>query len=197
MTNRIENIRSFIITALITGCFFAGGCENDINQVKDLGKKVAAIEEGKEIEILISQQGKLGAKLTAPTILRYQGDSSQRTIFPNTLHVDFYNDSLKVESQLNARYGRFLPNESKVYLRDSVIIFNMKGDTLYSDEMYWDQNLGQFYTQTPVTLIQNYPYKQKGKYLNGFRSNQDLTNITFYKVAPGSFIILPDSTIDQ
>lgn len=196
MINRQKHIVLILLTALVSGCFFAG-CENDIEEVKDLSRKVSGVEEGKEIEILISQQGKMGARLTAPTILRYQGDSTLRTIFPNTLHVDFYDDSLQVESQLSAKYGRFMPNESKVYLRDNVVIYNMKGDTLYSDEMYWDQNLGQFYTETPVTLIQNYPYKQKGRYINGFRSNQDLTNITFYKVAPGSFVILPDSTLDQ
>jgi len=35
------------------------------------------------------------------------------SVFPNTLHVDFYNDSAKVESQLSARYGRYKEAKEK------------------------------------------------------------------------------------
>ncbi len=42
--------------------------------------------------------------------------------FPGTLHVDFYNDSMQVESQLDAHYGKYLQNQDKVFLRDSVVV---------------------------------------------------------------------------
>jgi LPS export ABC transporter protein LptC len=170
-------------------------CENDVNDVKALSQRAPGIEEGKQIESYLSQNGKVTARLRAPLLLRYQGDSTRKAEFPRSLHVDFFDDTLGIESQLDARYGRYLQNESKVFLRDHVVIFNTKGDTLYTDELYWDQSLGQFHTDKPVTLIQNYPYKQRGRYANGFRSNQDLTNIVFYNVQPGSFAILPDSTL--
>lgn len=186
-----------IIAACFVGCFFMLGCENDVNEVKALSQRAPGIEEGKDIVSFISQNGLMSAKLTAPLLLRYQGDSMRKTEFPNTLHVDFYDDSMRVESQLFAKYARYLPNESKIYLRDSVVIFNTKGDTLFSNELYWDQSLAQFYTTTPVTLVQNYPYKQKGRYANGFRSNQDLTDITFFNIQPGTFAIVPDSSFGQ
>lgn len=196
MINHQQHIKH-LLTACLLGCVFLLACENDVNDVKAFGKKLPGIEEGKNIESFLSQNGKIGAKLTAPLLLRYQGDSARKTEFPNSLFVEFYDDSMKVESKLSAKYGRYLQNESKVYLRDQVVIYNVKGDTLYCDELYWDQNLAQFYTSTPVTLIQNYPYKQKGRYANGFRSNQDLTDITFFNIQPGSFAIVPDSTFNQ
>ncbi len=186
-----------ILAACFVGCFFIWGCENDVNDVKEFGRRAPGIEEGKNIESYISQEGRITAKLTAPLLLRYQGDSLRKAEFPNTLHVDFFDSSMRIESQLFAKYGRYLQNESKVFLRDSVVIFNTKGDTLYSNELYWDQSLGQFYTSTPVTLVQSYPYKQKGRYAKGFRSNQDLTDLTFFDIQPGSFAILPDSTLNQ
>lgn len=186
-----------LLAACLVGCVFLLACENDVNDVRALGKKAPGIEEGKDIQSFLSQNGKIGAKLTAPILLRYQGDSARKTEFPNSLFVEFYDDSMKVESRLSAKYGRYLQNESKIYLRDQVVIYNIKGDTLFCDELYWDQNLAQFYTSTPVTLIQNYPYKQKGRYANGFRSNQDLTDITFFNIQPGSFAILPDSTFKE
>lgn len=196
MINQSLHIK-YLLAACLLGCFFISACENDVNDVKEFGKRSPGIEEGKNIESFVSQSGKITAKLTSPLLLRYQGDSLRKTEFPNSLHVDFFDSSMRVESQLFAKYGRYLPNENKVFLRDSVIIFNTRGDTLYSNELYWDQSLGQFYTNTPVVLVQNYPYKQKGRYANGFRSNQDLTDITFFDIQPGSYAILPDSTFSQ
>ena len=58
-------------------------------------------------------------------------------------------------------------------------------------------DLEQFFTDKEVTLVQTYPYKQKGKYANGFTSNQNLTNIVFYTVLPGSYAVLPDSVLSK
>ena len=122
-----------IIAAITIGCFFVSSFENDISVVQNLNKKQATVEEGKQIESYLSEAGKVKAKLTAPLMLRYQ--DSAKVEFPKSLHVDFYNDSTKVESKLSAKYGRYLENDNKVFLRDSVVVFNMKGDTLFCKEL--------------------------------------------------------------
>jgi len=168
-------------------------CENDVNEVRELGKKKPGIEEGKNIDSYLSMNGKMRAHLTAPLLLRYQGDSSKKAEFPKSLHVDFFNDSMKVESQLKARYGRYLENEDKVFLKDSVVIFNIKGDTLFCEELYWDQTQQKFYTDKRVLLSKNYRHTLVvGE--NGMTANQDLSNITFYKINPNSYSFIPDST---
>jgi len=53
------------IAALTIGCFFMLACENDVNVVKELGKKKPGIEEGKNITSYLSMGGKMKAKLTA------------------------------------------------------------------------------------------------------------------------------------
>src|SRR3954467_14386993 len=111
-------IRSIkIIAALFIGCFFILSCENDIQQVRDLNKKSIGIEEGRQIESFLSQGGKVKAKLMAPVMLRYQLDTP-KVEFPNSLHVDFYDSTTKIESKLSAKFGRYLENENKVFLRD-------------------------------------------------------------------------------
>ncbi|MGI8636113.1 MAG: LPS export ABC transporter periplasmic protein LptC, partial [Segetibacter sp.] len=114
MSNR-QNKLFKNIAAIITGCFFVWSCENDIREVQDLNKKAISVEEGKQIESYLSENGKIKAKLTAPLMLRYQKDTP-KVEFPKSLHVDFYNDSTKVESQLSAKYGRYMENENKVFL---------------------------------------------------------------------------------
>ena len=161
-------------------------CENDVNEVRELGKKKPNIEEGKNIDYWLSSNGKMRAHLTAPLLLRIQNDSGRKSELPNTLHVDFYNDSMKVESQLSALYGRYMENENKVFLRDSVVAFNTKGDTLFCKEMYWDQNLQKFYTDKRVVLSKGYG----STYLVGVKGmtcTQDMTQVTLYEMQPGSY----------
>src|SRR5690349_21563183 len=122
------NNQSFIsikklAAALSAGCFFFTACENDITEVQNLSKKTIAVEEGIKIESFMSQSGKMKAKLTAPIMHRYQTDSPY-VEFPKSLHVDFYNDTLGIDSRLDSRYGKYRESENKVLLRDSVIIYS-------------------------------------------------------------------------
>src|SRR4051794_26232902 len=96
----------FILTALLLGCFVLGSCENDLKDLPNQNNKRAALEEGHMVEMYLSQNAKVKGKLTAPLMYRYQVDSPYFE-FPKTLHVDFYNDSMVKESQLDARYGKF------------------------------------------------------------------------------------------
>jgi len=179
--------------ALALGCFFMSGCENEIKQVQELGQKTVGVEEAKNIESYLSQGGKMKAKLVAPLMLRYQLDTP-KIEFPKTMHVDFFDDKTTVESQLNAKYGRYYENQSKVFLRDSVVIFNRNGDTLWTNEMYWDQIQGIFYSDKPATMVQQKPFRQLIFAREGFRSDQNFRNVVFFKIENPSFTILPDST---
>ncbi len=193
MISFIFHKKIFKPAAIIIGCFFVFACENDVNIVKDLSKKKPSIEEGKNIVSYMSMNGKLKAILTAPLLLRYQGDSALKSEFPQSLYVEFFNDSSKIESTLSAKYGRYMENENKVFLRDSVVIIRTNGDTMNTSEMYWDQTIGKFYTDKPVNVSQRSP-RQKIFARKGFLSNQELTSITYYEPGMGSFLIVPDSS---
>src|SRR5687767_308819 len=117
----IKSSYYFSIAALVMSCFFViSSCENDPAQVDVFFKKKIAIEEAKKIESYLSQNGKVKAKLTSPYMLRYQADSPYME-FPHTLHVDFYDDSARIESTVDARYAKYVEYDHKVLLRDSVL----------------------------------------------------------------------------
>lgn len=130
------------------------GCENDINQVDTMMRRKAAVDEAVSVTSYMSQDGQMKGKLTAPLMLRHQADSAFLE-FPRTLHVDFYNDSTKIESTLDAHYGRYKEFERKVFLKDSVVVINIiKKDTLKTNELWWDQNKQEFYTDKEVRIYQ-------------------------------------------
>jgi len=192
MTNRTGYTILKIAVACLSSCFFMASCENDVDAVKALGARVGGIDVGKDVAIYISNDGKLGAKLTAPLMNRYLVDSSKMIEFPISIHVDFYKDSNQIESQLSAKYAKYKEAENIVFLKEDVIIFNTLGDTLWCKEMYWDQNTGKFYTEKDVVVKQHNPLAKI--YGKGLEANQNLTDIRIFKPQSNSYAIIQDSS---
>src|SRR3954465_6259011 len=118
MQNRDGSYINLFLAALFTlGCFFISSCENDPKMIDDWSKKKEMVEVGKNIEAYLSQESKVKAKLTAPLMLRHEADTLY-TEFPKSLHVDFYDDSAKIESWVDSKHGKYFENLNKVYLWD-------------------------------------------------------------------------------
>jgi len=182
-----------IFAALVSGCFFLSACENDEREVNNIYSKKLGIEEAKNIRLTYTTSGKAKALLTSPLMLRVQ-DTIPYVEFPNTVKVDFFDINSKAESRLNARYGKYKENQNVVFLRDSVIVYNMqKGDTLYCDELYWDRSRTnkEFYTDKPVRI------RTRTQILNGvgMEARQDFKE--FHIIRPTGIITVPSSKFPQ
>lgn len=171
----------FYAAALVMSCCFVCSCENDEKEINDIYGKRNTREEATNIESYMSQDGKIKAKLKAPLMYRITVDS-QVVEFPKTMHVDFYSDSAKVETWLDCKYGKYYETQDKVYLRDSVIVITVKGDTLKCHDLWWDQSKGTFYTDKYAEYRAKDQDVQGGK---GLEATQDLKTVTF-KVATGT-----------
>lgn len=181
--------------AFFTGCIFLCACENTKEEIEKLGQKQLGVEEAKQVDINYTLGGKAKAKLTAPLMLRVQ-DTMPYLEFPKKVHVDFYNDSGKIESILDAKYARYIESQSKILLKDSVRFIGLKnGDTLYCNELYWDRNRQpyQFYTDSPTQV------RTKMQTINstdGFETTQDFKDKVF-KRTNNSTIKVPSSQFPE
>jgi LPS export ABC transporter protein LptC len=192
MINTLFNKNTKLAVALISSCFFMLSCENNVNEVQALSTRIGGIDVGKDVSIFISTDGKMKAKLMAPLMRKYLLDSGRMVEFPNTLKVDFYKDSLHIESKLSADYANYKEEENKIFLKDNVIVYNVLGDTLWCKEMIWDQVTNKFTTDKEVIVKQHNPIAKI--YGKGFEANQDLSDIHIFKPQSNSFAILSDST---
>jgi hypothetical protein len=162
----------YILSAVcISGCIFLSACENSKQELEQLVTKKLGVEEAVQVDINYTLGGKTRAKLLSPLMLRVE-DTVPYVEFPKKIHVDFYNDSTKIESILDAKYARYIETQSKILLKDSVRFIGLNtGDTLYCDELYWDRsrNTYQFYTDKPVRI------RTRMQIINGtgFETSQD------------------------
>ena len=183
--NCLLTLLSYVLLCILPGC------ENDITEVRALGKQSTNIEVGTQIDSYLSVAGKVNAHLTSPKILRYQGNGVRKSEFPNSLH--FYNDSMKIDSRIDAQYGSYIENERKVLLKNHVVASNNLGDTLFTDELWWDQVTEKFYTDKRVIISKNY----RSDYFDcakGMISDQNLTNMKLFEPESISYFTYLDST---
>jgi LPS export ABC transporter protein LptC len=163
----------------MAGCLLLSACENNMKNLPNFREKHISVDEGRNITAYMSESAKVKARLTAPYMRRNEVDSPY-VEFPQTLHVDFFNDSMVISSIMDARYGKWIEQESKVLLRDSVVVKNtLKGDTLYCQELWWDQKREKFYTDKPVRI-----HKAGGTVLygTGLEAPQDFSGYTIYQI---------------
>jgi LPS export ABC transporter protein LptC len=136
---------------LAAGILWIAACENDPAEIKAYTKESKEIEEARDIKANFSQGGIMKAILEAPLMYRVKADTVY-TEFPDSVHVTFYNESGAIENVVSANYARYYDLLHKVYMRDSVVVYNTKGDTLFAEDLWWDQNLEIFYSDNPVKV---------------------------------------------
>ncbi|HXS58049.1 MAG TPA: LPS export ABC transporter periplasmic protein LptC [Hanamia sp.] len=143
----------FFLKAAFLLSFFISSCENSLEDINKITAKRIGVEVAKDVKIIYSIGDITKSQITAPLMLRHQ-ESVPFIEFTKTIHADFFDDSLRLESKLDAHYAKYIETESKVFLKDSVVVINTKGDTLYCNELYWDRyRTGEeFYTDKPVRI---------------------------------------------
>jgi len=139
--------------AFIMICGFLVSCENSLDEINKITAKKIGVETAKGVTIIYTIGSKTKSRITAPLMLRHQ-EAIPYIEFTKTIHADFFDDSLRVESTMDAHYAKYNETESKVFLKDSVVVINTKGDTLYCNELYWDRKRTgeEFYTDKPVRI---------------------------------------------
>ena len=100
----------------------------------------------------------------------------------------FFDSLGKEQSRLDAHYGKYMETLNKAYLRDSVVVANATGDTLWTPDLWWDQNTQRFYTDKKVRI-----YRKGDRIYGGLglEAKQDLSDILIRQ--PTGVVNVPDS----
>lgn len=144
-------MRKFNVYIVIIGTFLVlalQSCENDLKVVQTFAnpEKVPDISMT-NFETIYSDSAKVKGKLTAPVLDRYNTDKKKYSEFPKGLHVYFYNDSLKVNAEIVAKYAINYDKTAVWEARNDVVVTNTKGERLNTEQLFWDQNRKIIYTQ--------------------------------------------------
>lgn len=171
-------------------CLLLAACENNPAEVNALSRRVVEVEEGKNIKAIFSQSGNRKAYLTAPAMTRVKADT-QYVEFPKTIFVEFYNEQQQLQNVVKAKYARYFELLGKVFLRDSVVVYNTSGDTLHCRTLWWNQNEENFYTDDTV-VINTRTQQLQG---TGFWAKSDFSKYTIRNTV--GTVLLPGEAADS
>lgn len=89
-----------------------------------------------------------------------------------------YHTSKKEITTVTAQNGTILTNDKKVILQNNVLVKTNTGKTLQSEELIWDEQAKQIFTQKEVVLTYGNGDVLYGK--NGLRASQNLERIELF-----------------
>ena len=160
---------------LLLSTILLGGCENDIQRINLLtDDKVVPTVQGTNIEVIYSDSAKVKVQILSPFYQQFPNAERPYMEFNKGLEVFFYDDSMKIESEIRADYTIYYMKEQLWHATGNVVAQRFdSGDALYTDELFWDEAEEQIYSDS-YTRVHNEDNTLYGK--KGFRSNQDLSN---------------------
>ena len=167
----INKIMRNAITILVIALFFS--CENDLKEIESITELSNQPQQiGKNVEILYSDSGLVQVKLIAPLLYHYEHSEEPYVEFPAGIKMIFYDDSLKEESTLTANYSIYYEKKGIWEAKYDVIAKNKQEETLNTEYLIWDQNLGKISSDKFVKITD----EESIIYGDGLEANQDLTN---------------------
>lgn len=137
-----------LVTAIAVTLFFS--CKNNFKEVQKIGVSVnEPVGVAKGINLKRTDSGRVVAHLISPKMVDFSNKSYPYTEFPDgvTLYIfDDYNNKSTVISDYAISY----PETDLMDLQGNVILTSHKGDTLYADQLFYDQKKEWLFTNLPV-----------------------------------------------
>ncbi len=166
LTFYIKNIAAVITVAM----FFS--CNNNYNQVQKMGvSENEPIGVAENINLKHTDSGRLAVNLLSPKMLDYSNRDFPYFEFPDGIILYLY-DKNDEKTTVISDYAISYDKTKLIDLQGNVKIINKTNDTLFTEQLYFDQNKAWVFTNKPVAFKQGIDIISG----NGFDSNQDFTN---------------------
>jgi LPS export ABC transporter protein LptC len=147
-----HNFTAIMFAAVMGISLFSSSCKNDPKEIDQLMRKSAQEDKAEDVAIIYSEQGKAKIRMFTKEFVRNEQAKPPYTDMRKGLRVEFYNDSMVIQTTLDALYGRYYEEKGDVLIRDSVVVVNQKGDTLRTEELIWNQKVKKIYTEKFVRI---------------------------------------------
>lgn len=153
-------------------------CNAEIEKAKNLtDNKNYPIEKSKNVDIIYSETAKIQVRIKAKEMKRFIKPENYIE-FPEGIKLEFYNDSGNLEATLNANYAKYIQDKNIMKAENNVVLSNLKGEKLESEELIWDQNKHKIFSNSFVKITT----QEEIIMGNGFESNEDFSKYKIKKI---------------
>jgi LPS export ABC transporter protein LptC len=177
MINFSFKFRTILTFSIITSIL---ACKNDnIEKIQILtASDNLPIEVGTNILLNYTDSGLVKAKVFAPTLERFDNDKSNQSIMKKGITAYFYNNQKKITSYIKSKYAIRDDRARTMTVKNDVIVVNIKGDTLRTELLIWDEKSNKINTNEAVKITT----PDEIIYGDGLESNTEFSQYKIFKI---------------
>jgi LPS export ABC transporter protein LptC len=174
--SKIYNIKNGVIAIAMT-LFFS--CTNNFQEVNKIGIRDNEPQGGGvNVNAKRTDSGRVVANLISPKLLDYENRKFGYSEFPEGVKLHIF-DELNQRTTIVADYAIIYSDTDVIDLQDNVIVSTHEGDSLFADQLFFDQKKEWLFTNLPVEY-KSKDYLTKGK---GFDSDRDFTKAEVLEIS--------------
>ncbi len=148
-------------------------CSNNLETINAIiSSDTIPVLSSKNFFVERSDSGKIYLTAKAKIINYIVTAKDSFTLFPEGIEVKTYSNYPQVESQISSNYAKHYDSKKLWEVRNNVVARNYKGDTLYTELLYWDEKKEIIYSHQFSKII-TADGVLIGK--NGFEADESLT----------------------
>ncbi len=165
-----------IVTAIAVTMFFS--CKDNLKKVQKIGvSENEPIGVAENFNLKHTDSGKLKVILISPKMLDYSNRDFSFNEFPDGITLDIFDDENK-KSVIISDYAIIYNETNLIDLQGNVKITTNTNDTLYAEQLFYDQKKEWLFTNKPVKFRQGQDLING----NGFDSDSKFTNAEVLEV---------------
>jgi len=163
---RVSSIILFLLLFLVS-------CSNDLETINSIiaGDTIPVLYV-KNFTLTRTEEGRITYVAEAPVVKHYVKEKDTVTLFPLGIKVKSFSEYPTVESMIIAGYAKHFGSQGLWEVKNNVIARNYKGDTLFTEQLFWDEKKKLVYGNKFCKIITS-DGVIIGK--NGFEADESLT----------------------
>jgi len=171
-----------IVPVLLVTMFFS--CSNTLKKVQDLDMATfAPVSIAENINTKHTDSGRLTVILISPKMVNFTNREFPFYEFPNGIDLTLFDDDNNKNS-VTSDQAYMYQQTDLIDLRGNVVLITSTNDTLFTEQLFFDQKKEWLFTNLPVKF-RTKDYITNG---NGFDSNKNFTNAQVLEVRGRIFI---------
>ena len=129
-------------------------CKSNFEEVRKIGiSEDQPIGVAEQINLKYTDSGRVTANLISPKMLDFTNRNFGYNEFPDGVVLHLYDD-LNQKSTIIADYAISYKKTGLIDLQGNVVIATHEKDTLFAEQLYYDQDREWLFTNQPVTFRQ-------------------------------------------
>ena len=145
-----HSFKVFFVCPVVLSLFLS--CKNNFEEVKKIGiSENEPIGIAEHINLKYTDSGRVTANLKSPKMLDYSNREFAFNEFPDGIDLDLF-DEQNQKSNVIADYAIVYDKTGIIDLQGHVVLSSTNKDTLFAEQLYYDQNREWLFTNKPVTF---------------------------------------------